>query len=334
MNLSICIPTFRRAQMLNQLLKSIEQNKTLKDEFEIIIVDSGLSFDNTEDVVLKYKNLHIKYIKKDQDNGLDKVVKEMITIANGKYVWFISDDDIVLDGAIEHIQSIINKYGDLGGIVLNYKAFTNDLSKSFPPHDAFNGKPESELTFFKDNSQLFKKVGLHMGYLSCLILNTDHAQDILLKQNIKIPENLWGHTIIAGYISMINSNWIFSDFKSIGYRADSDSILKSIGLIERQKVTHVNFFDVISLIFGTNSVEERNIRTQLISKRVPRSILNMKTKNFSLVDQFRVFSLLFRHYKTYFSFWFLAFPSFFIPKFFLIFVKNIYLRVFSNKIGN
>ena len=64
MNLSICIPTFRRAQMLNQLLKSIEQNNTLKDGFEIIIVDSGLSFDNTEDVVLKYKNLHIKYIKK------------------------------------------------------------------------------------------------------------------------------------------------------------------------------------------------------------------------------------------------------------------------------
>jgi len=331
MNLSICIPTFRRADMLRQLLESIQKNKLQADIFEVIIVDSGLSFDNTEKVVQSFQELPISYIKKEMDDGLDRVVKEMLSIAKGKFTWFISDDDIVLDDSLSHINTLINSNNKLGGLVLNYKAFTSDLSHTFPPHDAFNGERLNALTYFDNCSELFKRVGLHMGYLSCLIIDTAHAKEILSNKNIDIPENLWGHTIIAGYISKINPNWIYSDFAGVGYRADSDSILKSIGIIERQKVTHKNFFDVITLIFGSHSAEERTIRKQLISKRVPRSILNMKTKDFSVRDQYKVFRLMLRYYYSYVAFWFLVLPSFLVPGFILSPIKGIYLKIFANK---
>jgi len=315
--------------MLLELLESIKNNHLDSNEFEIIINDSGMSHDNTEEIVNGFSDLPIRYFKKTQDDGLDKSVKEMLSLANGRFAWLISDDDIVLKGSIKHLISLIKKYPNSGGMVLNYMAFSADLLYTFKPHSAYNGTPKSDVVQFINNSELFQKVGLHMGYLSCLVLNTQKAKEII--QKIEIPENLWGHTFIAGQISKVNPSWVYSNYAAIGYRSESDSILKSIGLIERQKVTHKNFFDVISAIFGKYSLEEKIIRKQLISKRVPRNILNMKTKNFLLRDQLSVFNLILGYYYKYLVFWILVLPSFLIPKFLLVHIKKFYMEFNSKK---
>ncbi|PLX21810.1 hypothetical protein C0584_01760 [Candidatus Parcubacteria bacterium] len=65
MKISIIIPTFNRATDLEETLLHIYKQKISRDNFEVIIVDNGPSSDNTEKIVLTYKEKYrnIVYIK-------------------------------------------------------------------------------------------------------------------------------------------------------------------------------------------------------------------------------------------------------------------------------
>ena len=62
--LSICIPTFNRAELLKNTLTSIYSQKANHSDFEVVISDN-CSTDHTEEVVFEFLNNHnnINYIK-------------------------------------------------------------------------------------------------------------------------------------------------------------------------------------------------------------------------------------------------------------------------------
>lgn len=109
--LSICVPTYNRANTLRILLESIFcQIGEHSNEVEVCISDNA-STDNTEEVVKSYYDkLNMKYKK--QEKSVHPVVNWDYAIdkmAMGEYVLMIGDDDIFINDAIERMLKLINE---------------------------------------------------------------------------------------------------------------------------------------------------------------------------------------------------------------------------------
>jgi abequosyltransferase len=97
--LSICIPTYNRASFLKFAVSTI--GTQLTDGVEIVISDNASS-DDTQAVVgeLTRRWPAIRYVRQDQNVGLDRNLLYLVEQARGEYCWFVSDDDGLCEGAV------------------------------------------------------------------------------------------------------------------------------------------------------------------------------------------------------------------------------------------
>ena len=93
---SVVLPTYNRAYLLSGAISSV-LNQTFQD-FELIIVDDG-STDNTKEVVENFqkKDNRIKYIRNEENLGIQKTLNKGIGMSEGKYIARIDDDDEWID---------------------------------------------------------------------------------------------------------------------------------------------------------------------------------------------------------------------------------------------
>lgn len=130
--LSICIPTLNRAVFIGETLDSIVSQIT--DAIEVVIVDGG-SKDNTEVIVRGYqaKFPQIRFFNSPvitsgpSNSGFDKDCNLAVELASGKYCWLMTDDDLLLPGAVQEVlQNIAHGYGL---IIVSVEIRNLDLSK-------------------------------------------------------------------------------------------------------------------------------------------------------------------------------------------------------------
>lgn len=100
--LSICIPTYNRADYLAQTLESILAQAT--EQVEIVISDNA-STDHTEEVVRGYQERfeRLTYARQTENVGRDRNYLKSVALAKGKYCWLLGDDDLLTDGSIAHL---------------------------------------------------------------------------------------------------------------------------------------------------------------------------------------------------------------------------------------
>ncbi len=90
--ISIVIPTFDRAYLLNQALQSVA-NQTIKP-YEVIIVDNA-STDNTRETVNKFKKYGFKYVRNRSNIGPIRNWLKAFSLAKGEYVTMLPSDDMI-----------------------------------------------------------------------------------------------------------------------------------------------------------------------------------------------------------------------------------------------
>ncbi len=106
--LSVIIPTFNRIDTLKETIYSIKPNN--KFTYEIIIVDNS----NIEDIqqtlefVKSIKNLNLRYYINVKNLGMVGNWNAGLSIANGEFVSFVHDDDVLDDSYFDVIDRIIN----------------------------------------------------------------------------------------------------------------------------------------------------------------------------------------------------------------------------------
>lgn len=97
--LSIIIVSFNTADITINCIKSIYQDKGLKEiPFEIIVVDN----DSKDDSIFKITkfNKDIKIIKNSSNFGFGKANNQGLKIAQGQYLLLLNSDTVILHGAI------------------------------------------------------------------------------------------------------------------------------------------------------------------------------------------------------------------------------------------
>lgn len=111
--LSICIPTYNRAKLLQECLNSLVSqfsNQDIKKKVEIIISNNN-SKDDTEKIVKKFqkKYRNIRYFKNKKNIGIKNTMR-VATLAAGKYIWFFADDDWHKKKSLKTVLNIVDKY--------------------------------------------------------------------------------------------------------------------------------------------------------------------------------------------------------------------------------
>lgn len=113
---TIGIPTYNRKKELQELLDNIlfeiQNSEYLSvSDFELFISDNASS-DCTEELVSEYIFSYpglIRYYKNEINIGYDRNVNNVGKMARGKYILFMSDDDLFEKGAIKKIYDIALK---------------------------------------------------------------------------------------------------------------------------------------------------------------------------------------------------------------------------------
>lgn len=112
--LSICIPTFNRAELLKNTLASIYSQKANHSDFEVVISDN-CSTDHTEEVVLEFLNSHnnINYIKLLDPIYSDNNIVNSLCKGTGLFLKLCNDTALFEEGSINSILNVIrNNFED------------------------------------------------------------------------------------------------------------------------------------------------------------------------------------------------------------------------------
>jgi len=169
--ISIIIPTYNRAHLLPDAVNSV-LNQTYQN-FEIIIVDD-CSTDNTKEVVGKFGDKRIKYIRHSKNKGVSAAFNTGIKNSTGEYLTIVTDDNMLFSQSLE---KIVNKFKDVTdsdiGVILGGISYIDEKDNVLKSvlfkergniFDSILRDAKPFFPFFK--KEIFKKVGLFDESLS------------------------------------------------------------------------------------------------------------------------------------------------------------------------
>ena len=110
--LTICVATFDRAHLLDRALERLTTFSAL--DFEVVVVDNH-SGDETPAVIDRYTSrLRLEAWRQPRHLPLGPSVVAALHVADGRYVWFLSDDDLALEEGLERAVRILDEEPQVG----------------------------------------------------------------------------------------------------------------------------------------------------------------------------------------------------------------------------
>jgi glycosyltransferase involved in cell wall biosynthesis len=203
LSLSICIPTYNRATLLEIQLERVLmqiQKDNLQDYLEVVI-SNNTSTDSTTFVVNKLMQAFsgVNYVVQEKNIGLYNIV-EVVKYAKGKFIWIISDDDLIIDGALKFLIDTIAVNSDLKmitGSVINQKNFHNAI--------------------IMDKNSSLQTLGNNIAYLSFCVFRNENIK-FEMPQDSLIP-----HSYIFLDVMSKEGQHIFSSTQLLEYRKDNET---------------------------------------------------------------------------------------------------------------
>jgi abequosyltransferase len=164
--LSIVIATLNRARFIGETLETIVSQVT--GEVEVLILD-GASTDGTDAVVQGFAKRcpQLRYVRQDKNHGVDRDFDRAVELAAGKYCWLMTDDDLLVPGAVAKVLAALGDEPSL--LLVNSEVKSLDLSQVIEP---------SRLGFSDDRtygphelSRLFADVGAYITFIGSVIID-------------------------------------------------------------------------------------------------------------------------------------------------------------------
>lgn len=166
--LTIIIPTYNRAEELDECLSCIAPQVYDNIDLVHIYISDNDSKDNTREVVDSYNSKYpgcISYFKQKENitasPNFDHAVHSVVT----PYIYMLSDDDIVVPNFVTYILSIINKYPDVKYFYLNRYRSEMDYTNC---ELVYNKLGKEDVVQYSNGGDLLK---VHLAGPSCISTN-------------------------------------------------------------------------------------------------------------------------------------------------------------------
>ena len=107
--ISICVPTFNRARLLDNLFRNLAELRHAHGDAVEICVSNNQSTDETADVIERWRNaLPLKVITQLQNVGATRNFLEVSRIATGKWLLIVGDDDELIPGNFAALLKVLS----------------------------------------------------------------------------------------------------------------------------------------------------------------------------------------------------------------------------------
>jgi len=109
-SLSICIPTFNRAEYLRKTLNSLIQQEMFGERCEIVISDN-CSTDETPYVIEEFRNKYknIRYYRNESNVGVDRNILCSLNLGQGKYLKLNTDKTCFYQKKLDELVEYLGK---------------------------------------------------------------------------------------------------------------------------------------------------------------------------------------------------------------------------------
>ena len=221
--IDIIIPVYNARKTLELTLMSIKL-QTIIDKINIYLIDDDSSEDY-KDILNKYKDMNIIYIKLDKNNGPAVARQKGIEMSSSKYIMFIDADDLLYDA--DSIKKLFNKieedYDYVVGITIDEKQNTQIMNES-----DLHGKIYKREFLLKNNIK-FNNTRIHEdNYFNNLVLLCEPKQKEILENVYIYVDNKDSITNINKEKEFENLEIYISNIKEIIEEATKRNIEKDL----------------------------------------------------------------------------------------------------------
>ena len=257
LKLSIIIPVYNTEKYVGECLDSCVDQDIPKNEYEIICVDDG-STDGSRKVLAtyseKYSNIHV-YKQKNQ--GVSAARNGGISVAQGKYIWFVDSDDYIAVNCLKILLGAMEQY--------------NAETCMFGRQTTANGIESAKPIDIKSIKLSDKRK------TSMFVTNTIFSKNTLVKNNILFPLNMQhGEDTYFSYIYSLfarPSKLLLIDGVMYYYRIREGSALhtKTFEELSKRIRSHINMAIAYREILNEKSVGE-NIDIKDLKRRISMAV--------------------------------------------------------------
>ena len=197
--LTVAVPTYNGARTIGDMLNILLPQIT--SEVEVIISDN-CSTDSTPAIVENFKKRFpfINYIRNKENLKADGNFLQCMKIANGKFVMLISDDDIIMEGAIDNILAFLRDNPQMSLGYMESLAFKDKYISADRCHGYKYLTSVDENIATTDKDLFLKYCHRLFGFTSVHIWSTKRIREIIN------PEQYFGTFFLQAYMNILCSN--------------------------------------------------------------------------------------------------------------------------------
>lgn len=211
--LTIAIPTYNRLPTLKKAMQRVLDYTKGHDEIELFVSDNA-STDGTKEYIksLQKKYRELNYYRNDENLGLDGNFLNCFQKAKGRYLWMLSDDDYLMENAIEMVLEVLVQEP----VMVFCNSFQREGMDDGPLAKGEGG------TFLKDKNSFLKSLGMYITYVSGLIYNMSLVRKIEDMKQYKGENLLLSHVALDimkedGTYALINKHCIHRCVSAVSY---------------------------------------------------------------------------------------------------------------------
>lgn len=302
--LTIAVPTYNGSKTIRYMLDILLPQVT--PEVEVLISDN-CSTDDTFQIIKEYKSKYpfIKIFCNDTNIGADGNFLQCMKHAEGKYIYLLSDDDVLIEGALPRILDFLSHSDDMGLVYLStanfYIRYRSRNDCVFPVLTA----PNDIVT--TDKNLFMRYAYFYWGFLSSFIIQRKRFQEI------QKPEEYFGTYWLQSYIHILCAKGPDTKLGIVGDFCVGAGVYLQQNNTDTALVDGVNYRKMLD--FAIDAGFDRKQLDKWYIKRLcllaSHSLVKEKAAGNHIINK----KLLYLCTRQYPQAWLQIYPVFFAPKF-------------------
>lgn len=307
--LTIGIPTYNEVRYIEKTIENIfDISRTINYQIEILIIDNN-SLDGTieylKKISTKSQNVSVRVIFNSENKGFNYSYDYLAKNAKGNYIWIIGAQDIIYSKGLQMLEQLWEL--DFDYLICNAK-IRDEKTNSIINESLWGNLGEQT---FSTIENFFEALGGPCQALSCNIIRTEFIKPHLDKE---LTSPLWG--FIERLMDSLNYNREHLKIKFINI-ALVEMLIETEGWQTTIPLGSWSPVIEISEVYKLKLKDDKQILSRAAPFRdvfsIPRTFVEGRANgldlNFGLLARLRAI------YGHSLSFWFVALPLLFLPKF-------------------